>query len=150
MPTSISPASDKIKVGQIQTLNLWGYFCSLNCAKRHGLDLPCAKKRREVMSLFTLMTSRNYGRQVVAAAPRRHHLKIYGGKLKPEEFKEASFLQRDASREGGKENRPRTGKEIGTEMAINKWAARPKFRLSRVVSQFGVEIYLPAVHKGSA
>jgi len=96
------------------------------------------------------MTSRNYGRRVVAAAPRRHHLKIYGGKLKPEEFKEASFLQRDASREGGVENRPKTGEERGRAMANQKWAARPKFRLSRVVSQFGVEIYLPAVHKGSA
>lgn len=129
-------------------MDLWGYFCSLNCAKRHALDLPHEKKRADVISLFNLMTMRNFGRQHVVAAPGRHHLKMYGGKLTLEKFRDATFLQCDSTKKGGRRQEGKlSGKQKG-EVLAKKGAVsqKPKFRLRRALKAFGMEEYLPGVH----
>lgn len=64
-----------------------GNFCSWECAKAWAVDSNNARWA-EHTSLLALMRLRAYGKSIpVFPAPRREHLKIFGGKMTHEEFR---------------------------------------------------------------
>ena len=145
LPYCIEPSSLTVKAREKQTMTLRGFFCTLNCAKRYALDLPDSKQRSEVLALFALLTLRNYGRKGVIAAPKRHHLKMYGGHLTPEQYRQATHLLCDSTRKGGVRRVKKRGKQVGRELAMSANPMKPKIKLKRALAAFGLEEYLPTV-----
>lgn len=70
-----------------------GEFCSWACMKTFALDMNMARSG-EIQSLIAMMRLKALGKYVVLkAAPKRQALKIFGGPLTIEEFRQSSHQE---------------------------------------------------------
>ena len=64
-----------------------GNFCSWQCAKAYALDMNTARSG-EMQSILALMRKKAFGRHLsLWPAPKRQHLKCFGGTMTIEEFR---------------------------------------------------------------
>jgi len=65
-----------------------GNFCSWECMKAYALDMNTARSG-EIQSFIALMRMKSYGKYMpLHAAPKRIALKVFGGTLSIDEFRE--------------------------------------------------------------